>query len=68
MKNNNKPSKKEPLRLTIPVPNLENEAVFSEQKIVYAGNGEHGGLSCHVCGNRNSRCSNCGGSGTPWLI
>lgn len=30
--------------------------------------GKHGGLSCHVCGNLNPRCSNCGGDGTPWLI
>ena len=66
-----KNSKKEsihPIRQYISVPYLENEAVFSESEIVHAGNGRHGGLSCHVCGNRNSRCPNCGGSGTPWLI
>jgi hypothetical protein len=28
----------------------------------------HEGLHCHVCNNRNPRCHNCGGHGTPWLI
>lgn len=28
----------------------------------------HRGLPCHVCHNKNPRCSTCGGEGTPWLI
>jgi len=51
-----------------PVRGLENEAVVAYPSIVRESKNTFGGLSCHVCGNKNRNCPNCGGPGTPWLI
>lgn len=51
-----------------PMRGLENEAVVAYPSIVRASKNTFGGLACHVCGNKDRSCPNCGGPGTPWLI